>query len=129
MLRGIRTKAGRRQGRFGADILSAAQLRSAPDWALASLALRPVTASVRPTADGRANGVRGFAPRVGRLRRPNPRLDPTGLRPAAQPRTPLESVCVLVYTFNIEEPEPLCLNSTALKNNSSIFDFGWGSWW
>ena len=27
-----------------------------------------------------------------RLRRPNPRLDPTGLRPAAQPRTPLDGV-------------------------------------
>jgi hypothetical protein len=47
--------------------------------------------SVRPTADGRANGDRGFALRVGRLRRPNPRLDPTGLRPAAQPRSPLGS--------------------------------------
>jgi len=45
-------------------------------------------AFTRPQTVGRT----GFATSgrgIDRLRRPNPRLDPTGLRPAAQSRTPL----------------------------------------
>jgi hypothetical protein len=73
----------------------------------------PLTQNVRPTADGRANGP-ADEPRWLRPPAADERADGTD-SPArhGSPADPLESVCVLVYTFDIEESEPPCLNSIA----------------